>query len=313
MKRTTTKHLLRLLVGLVTAAFYAATVHKAESMTLAWDASPSSNVTGYVLYSRESGAALSSGSNVGSNTTASISNLVAGVTYVFAVSAYDDAGDESDLSNEISYSPPASLATNPPVAATLAATEVTGTSATLGGLVNAQGASTWAWFEYGTSTNYVVNTSRQSLSNGTSAVAVNVPVSGLTPGTIYHCRIAATNVAGAAVGSDMTFTTPAMAPTIATQPATSISAKGATLNATVNPNGTPTTAYFEYGPSAAYGSRTPLMSLGSGTNAVPASSSVSGLSPGFTYHFRIIASNAGGSALGSDSTFSTSSRHIAKK
>ena len=275
MKRTTTKLLLRLLAGLVTAAFYAATIHKGGSMTLSSTASP------------------------------------------------DDAGDESDLSNQIST--PANLsvishssfviatATNPPVTATLAATEITATSAMLGGLVNPQGGSALAWFEYGTSTNYIVSTSLQSLSNGTTAVAVNVPVGGLTPGTIYHFRIAATNVVGAAVGSDMTFTTPATAPTIATQPPGGISVKGATLNATVNPNGTPTTAYFEYGPSPSYGSRTPLMSLGSGTNAVSVSSSVNGLSAGFTYHFRIIAGNAGGTALGSDSTFATSSRHIAKK
>src|SRR5207245_10196530 len=129
--------------------------------------------------SRQSNAAFASGSNVGTNTTASVSNLSGGVTYSFAVSAYDTAGAESDLSNEISYSAPATTAaTNPPVAATLAATDITGTSTPLGGLVNPQGASTWAWFQYGTTTNYTVSTSAQSLSNGTSAVAITAPISG---------------------------------------------------------------------------------------------------------------------------------------
>lgn len=312
MKRTTSKRLLRLLTGLVTVGFYAATVYKGESVTLAWGASPSSNVTGYILYSQQSGAAYGAGRNVGSNMTASVSNLLDGVTYVFAVSAYNSAGAQSDLSSEISYTP-STAATNPPVAATLAASAVTGTSATLGGLVNPEGAPAWAWFQYGADTNYQASTPPRNLGNGTSALAVNNPVSGLVPGAVYHFRIAATNSAGVAVGSDMTFTTPAMAPTVATQPAAGISWKGATLNATVNPNGTATTAYFEYGPSSAYGSRTPLLSLGSGTNTVPLNSSVTGLSAGFTYHFRIIASNAGGTVLGADSTFTTSSRHIVKK
>jgi len=313
VKGTICKHLLRLLAGLVTGAFYAATIHKGESVTLAWDASPSSNVAGYVLYSRQSGVAFGSGENVGDNRTASVSNLVDGVTYAFAVSAYNSAGTESDLSNELSYSPPPTVATNLPVAATLAATEITAVSATLGGLVNPQGAATWAWFQYGGDTNYAGFTSPRSLGSGTSALALNNPVSGFVPGAFYHFRVVATNTLGVALGSDMTFTTPAMAPTVATQPATSITAKGAALNATIDPNGTATTAYFEYGPSSAYGSRTPLMSLGTGTNTLPISSSVGGLSAGFTYHFRIIASNPGGTVLGADSTFATSSRHIAKK
>src|SRR5438445_5328826 len=150
-------------------------------------------------------------------------------------------------------------------------------AATLGGLVNPEGASTWAWFQYGTTTNYDTITSPRSLSSATSALAINNPVSGLVPGAVYHFRIAATNSAGVALGSDMSFTTPAMAPTVATQPAGSISWKGATLNATVDPNGTATTAYFEYGPSTSYGSRSPLMSLGSGTNTLPLSASVIGL------------------------------------
>ena len=121
MKGTTSKRLLRLLTGLVTAAFYAATVHKADSVTLAWDPSPSSDVVGYILYSRPSGVGYNSGSRIGSNTTASVSNLVDGISYFFAVSAYNNSGAESDLSNEISYSAPANVATNPPIVATLAA------------------------------------------------------------------------------------------------------------------------------------------------------------------------------------------------
>ena len=197
--------------------------------------------------------------------------------------------------------------------ATLAATEITAVAATLGGLVNPQGAATWAWFQYGGDTNYGGVTSPRTLGNGSSALAVNNAVSGLVPGAFYHFHIVATNSVGVALGSDMTFTTPAMAPTVATQPASGINWKGATLNATIDPNGTATTAYFEYGPSSAYGSRTPLMSLGTGTNTLSITSSVGGLSAGFTYHFRIIASNPGGTVLGSDSTFATSSRHVAKK
>jgi hypothetical protein len=95
------------------------------------------------------------------------------------------------------------------------------------------------------------------------------------------------------------------APAATTNPATSVVAQSATLNGTVDPKGAPTTYYFEYGPTDAYGSSTAVSDAGSGTGAAAATAAVSGLTPGTTYHFRIRAANSGGSVLGADQTFTT--------
>src|SRR5207302_1965958 len=75
----------------------------------------------------------------------------------------------------------------------------------------------------------------------------------------------------------------------------------------VNPNGGAVSdCHFEYGSTSAYGSSVPCASLpGSGTAAVAVSAEVEGLAPNSTYHFRIVASNEGGSGTGSDQGLTT--------
>ncbi len=96
-------------------------------------------------------------------------------------------------------------------------------------------------------------------------------------------------------------------PTVVTEPASGVASKSATLNATVNPEGTQVTACtFEYGTTTAYGSTAPCVSLpGSGTSPVAVSAGISGLKASTTYHFRIAASNSGGTSKGTDQSFAT--------
>ncbi len=90
--------------------------------------------------------------------------------------------------------------------------------------------------------------------------------------------------------------------------ATSVSGSSATLNATVDPNGKPVSACsFEYGTTTAYGSSAPCTPApGEGESAVAVAAQLSGLHPHTTYHFRIAATNEGGSAFGEDQTFQSS-------
>jgi len=99
----------------------------------------------------------------------------------------------------------------------------------------------------------------------------------------------------------------AAAPTVATQPASAVGQTSATLNATVNPNGAEVSeCKFEYGASTAYGSSVPCTPApGSGSSTVSVSGTVSALSANAIYHFRIVATNAGGSTAGADQTFTT--------
>ena len=91
---------------------------------------------------------------------------------------------------------------------------------------------------------------------------------------------------------------------VTTSGASYITSSSATLNGTVNPNGLTTTVHFEYGTTTNYGSTTPSHSY-SGTTTKSVSANITGLSPNTTYHFRLVATNSGGTRHGSDRTFST--------
>src|SRR5439155_904408 len=103
------------------------------------------------------------------------------------------------------------------------------TSATVTGSVNPNGRSTTWYFQYGTSTGYGSTTAAQNAGSGTSPVNVSAPVSGLTTGQTYHFRLVATSDGGTSRGSDQTFT-PASAPSVTTNPASSVTTTSARLN-----------------------------------------------------------------------------------
>jgi phosphodiesterase/alkaline phosphatase D-like protein len=94
-------------------------------------------------------------------------------------------------------------------------------------------------------------------------------------------------------------------PAVATGSASAIGDSGASVAGSVNPNGQATTYAFEYGTSVHYTEQTAVQSAGAGTAAVNASAQLKDLTPGTTYHFRIIASNGAGTTAGGDATFKT--------
>ena len=100
-------------------------------------------------------------------------------------------------------SPPA-----PPVVITLAFTNLTFSGVTLNGTVNPGGSATAASFEYGTGVSYGSTVSvTLSPNNGTTAQNVSASLTGLAPETLYHYRLAATNIDGTVSTGDGTFTT----------------------------------------------------------------------------------------------------------
>jgi hypothetical protein len=96
-----------------------------------------------------------------------------------------------------------------------------------------------------------------------------------------------------------------VAPAVTTDPAAAITRTGATLNASVDPNGSETTYHFEYGTTTAYGLQTPDASAGAGADPAARSAAVTGLTPDTTYHFRVVAANAAGTVNGRDRTLKT--------
>jgi hypothetical protein len=75
----------------------------------------------------------------------------------------------------------------------------------------------------------------------------------------------------------------------------------ALLTGTVNPQGSPTTAYFQFGPTAAYGYRTPNVNAGSGSKPFRVGQFASPFT--VAYHYRIVATNAAGTRFGKDRVF----------
>ena len=232
--------------------------------------------------------------------SAPLAGLTPGVTYHFRVAATNDYG--------LVYGSDQSFTTlGPPQVSTLPATGVSTNSATLNGTVNPNGWPTTAWFQWGATTNYGNLTSVTDLGSGTTALPLSAPLAGLTPSVTYHFRVAATNDYGLVYGSDQSFTTLGP-PQVSTLPATGVSTNSATLNGTVNPNGWPTTAWFQWGATTNYGNLTSATDLGSGTTALPLSAPLAGLTPGVTYHFRVAATNDYGLVYGSDQSFTAVKR-----
>jgi hypothetical protein len=195
--------------------------------------------------------------------------------------------------------------TGPPIVTTNPAASIASFSATLNGSLNPHGLSTTFHFEYGTTTSYGLTTAPQTRTGNTSQ-PVSANINSLAAHTTYHFRIVASNTAGTRFGGDRTFTTLTMTgpPVVTTNPATNITASSARLNATLDPHGLSTTVYFQYGTTTSYGSRTPNQ-IKTGNNYLNVLAGISGLAPHTTYHFRVVASNTGGTRNGADRTLRT--------
>jgi len=96
-----------------------------------------------------------------------------------------------------------------PSATTLAATDITSTSATLNGTVNANYSSTTVIFEIGETTSYGITvTCSQSPVEGFTAMSVSADILNLSGNCkTYHYRIVAANSLGTIYGNDITFVT----------------------------------------------------------------------------------------------------------
>jgi hypothetical protein len=91
-------------------------------------------------------------------------------------------------------------------------------------------------------------------------------------------------------------------PSATTGPASAIRTTGATVAATVSANDGTATVEFKFGTSMAYGHETAAQSVG-GLVATSVTAALTGLTPGTTYHYRVVATSADGTTDGADRTF----------
>ncbi|MGC1852822.1 MAG: fibronectin type III domain-containing protein, partial [Solirubrobacterales bacterium] len=97
----------------------------------------------------------------------------------------------------------------------------------------------------------------------------------------------------------------AATPTIAATWSQGVLRTEATLKAEINPEGLATTYRFEYGTSTSYGQQTPELAVGSDSSLHEVTRLLSGLQPGTTYHYRVVATNTDGPNQGPDRSFTT--------
>jgi hypothetical protein len=196
-----------------------------------------------------------------------------------------------------------------PTVATSAAGQVTSSSATLNGSVNPNGVETSAWFDWGTSSALLSydSTLSKSIGSGSSAVSISETLTGLSPATTYYYRAVAQDSVGTQADSILSFRTSTIPPTVATAAAASVTSSSATLNGSVNPNGSSTTAWFEWGTSGTLEtySSTAAQSIGSGASAVSDSASLTGLGLDTTYYYRVVGQNSAGIERGYILDFTT--------
>jgi sugar lactone lactonase YvrE len=239
--------------------------------------------------------------------TAELSGLLPGTTYNYRLVATNSSG----LTN-VSEEGTVTTSNARPEVSEVEATEITPNSAILRGEVNPKSDPTTIRFEYGETESYGERLPEVAIATASTNIPVEeVTSTELKPNHTYHFRLVAINSAGETPSTDETFHTPSngtppeMPPVVSTTGAESITPNSATLTATVYPEDTPTSYFFEFGSDTNYGTAIYGGEAGRERGSSLVSQAVAGLQPGVTYHYRVVAFNAAGSTTGVDRSFTT--------
>lgn len=202
-----------------------------------------------------------------------------------------------------------------PIASTNGATNIAQNYATLNGLVNPNNAATTYWFEYGTTYSLGQTAGNQSIGSGSSAQNVSYAVYGLNANTTYYFRVVAQNQYGTNQGQILSFVTNGSggctyncggsAPIVTTNYVSNLNLNSATMNGTVNPNGSNTNYWFEYGQTSSLGQTTGFQYLGNYSGPQNVSAQIYNLLSNMNYYYRVVAQNSYGTTYGSVYNFTT--------
>lgn len=270
------------------------------TMSLYWGPSDGGNSTAAWANTQNLGTQANPG-----EFSSSLIGLQPNTTYFYRAYGANAQGEDWASSSETF-----TTASAPPTVENLAASNIMGTSVTIGATVNSTGGEIPTLvIHYGDNDAGTGNWDSQ-LDLGLQTSSDSGNISDLTPGTTYFFRAAATNLAGTSWSpSTATFsTTEINPPTITNSPASRINGTLATLNGEVSDaGGDPPTVTIYYG--TIDGESTPenwQLSVPGGIRTGSFSRLVSNLQPTTKYYFRAFAQNAAGSNWASISqTFTT--------
>ncbi len=233
-------------------------------------------------------------------------SLASGTTYHYRLVAGNAEGRRAG--KDLTFATPPAVAD----VTTEEAEDVGRLGATFEGSYSGDGLDTSYYFEYGPTTAYGEKTAVVDGGTASGAQSVGIPVTGLNAYAPYHFRLVAQNQYGKAAGADETLHTLApLLPAVERSYVSTVQPTSVTVNADLDPGEGLTSYRFEYGPTESYGTRT---LVGGPINPESAdhtaSTEISGLQPGQTYHFRVLATNFTGTTEGADQTFTTPSAPV---
>lgn len=193
------------------------------------------------------------------------------------------------------------------------ASDIAATTVALNGSVMPEGSKLAdCKFEFGRTASYgssaPCNPAAGVIPDDFASHAVAAELTGLEENTEYHFRLTATTASGSVNGDDLSFTTLGR-PQIVEQVPIDVEQTSVGLQARINPSGSATTYYFEWGPEGS-GSlkRVPAdheLFVGSGGLPVRVAAAIAGLQPATDYIFRVVATNVRGTTVGADQPFET--------
>jgi hypothetical protein len=198
-----------------------------------------------------------------------------------------------------------------PTVTTQAVSSIAATTATGNGNITVLGvpnptAYGVCWNTTGTPTNA---DSKADNGDASATGAFTAAMTGLTANTTYHVRAYATNTAGTSYGTEVTFTTSAVAPTVTTQAVSSITATTATGNGNVTATGganiTERGVYWSTTDGFANGTGTKVSTIGNWSTTGTFTQEITGLSSGTIYYVKAFATNSSGSSYGLQVSFTT--------
>jgi hypothetical protein len=195
----------------------------------------------------------------------------------------------------------------------LKAEAITTTTATLHGMLNPKAAGNSGPYEFlyrQSAKECEGDEASDGSALGHTPEPVEAKVENLLPNTAYtFCLRTHNEVGEEATSAPVTFTTLVAPLRIESESSTVVSATEARLEAEINTGNSQTTYHFEYGPSAgAYDVSVPAIPAHTSPSLTVTSVSAAaiGLTPGTTYHYRVVASNAlPGQVDGLDQEFTT--------
>jgi hypothetical protein len=191
----------------------------------------------------------------------------------------------------------------PTISSTTAASSISSSSATSGGTITSDGGSavTASGIVYGTS----AGSSTYSVTSGSGTGIFTSNLTGLTPATTYYVRSFATNSVGTVYGSEISFTSLAIAPTLTTTAASSITKYAASASGTIISNGGSPVTSSGICWSTTVTPTTADSKTTDGTTSGTFSGSITRLTAGTTYYVRAYATNVIGTSYGDAQSFTT--------